>query len=157
VESCTPTPGNPELNLQLADGSRLFATMEVSSHPSVVIRKHRFELSSMRELEDRGLMDEGLRTGPRPLREPAPRLRHAAIAPREHRRTRRRNNPRPSPHGPTHGPRPRRHRRSPRRRSVPTTTCAITKVASTPHGLRSRTKVVRDPRPILHVRPLLRE
>ena len=52
--------GNPELNLQLADGSRLFATMEVSSHPSVVIRKHRFELSSMRELEDRGLLDEGL-------------------------------------------------------------------------------------------------
>ena len=39
--------GNPELNLQLADGSRLFATMEVSSHPSVVIRKHRFELSSI--------------------------------------------------------------------------------------------------------------
>ena len=52
--------GNPELNLQLPDGSRLFATMEVSSHPSVVIRKHRFELSSMRELEDRGLLDEGL-------------------------------------------------------------------------------------------------
>ncbi len=51
---------NPELNLQLADGSRLFATMEVSSRPSVIIRKHRFELSSLRELEDRGLIDEGL-------------------------------------------------------------------------------------------------
>ena len=51
---------NPELNLQLADGSRLFATMEVSARPSVVIRKHRFELSSMAELEHHGLIDEGI-------------------------------------------------------------------------------------------------
>src|SRR4051794_6417876 len=52
---------NPELNLQLPDGSRLFATMEVSARPSVIIRKHRFELSSLDELESRGLIDEALR------------------------------------------------------------------------------------------------
>lgn len=52
---------NPELNLQLPDGSRLFATMEVSARPSVVIRKHRFELSSLDELEARGLLDLALR------------------------------------------------------------------------------------------------
>jgi Flp pilus assembly CpaF family ATPase len=51
---------NPELNIQLPDGSRLFATMEVSSRPSVIIRKHRFELSSLAELEDNGLVDEAL-------------------------------------------------------------------------------------------------
>lgn len=32
---------HPELNLQLPDGSRLFAAMEVSSHPTVVVRKGR--------------------------------------------------------------------------------------------------------------------
>lgn len=52
---------NPELNLQLPDGSRLFATMEVSARPSVVIRKHRFELSSLDELQARGLLDLALR------------------------------------------------------------------------------------------------
>ncbi len=51
---------NPELNIQLPDGSRLFAAMEVSSRPTVIIRKHRFELSSLRELEDNGLVDEAL-------------------------------------------------------------------------------------------------
>lgn len=51
---------NPELNLQLPDGSRLFATMEVSSRPSVIIRRHRFELSSLVELEEHGLVDEAL-------------------------------------------------------------------------------------------------
>ncbi len=50
----------PEVNLQLPDGSRLFATMEVSSRPSVVIRKHRFELSSLAELVDRSMLDSGL-------------------------------------------------------------------------------------------------
>ena len=49
---------NPELNLQLPDGSRLFATMEVSARPSVVIRRHRFELSSLAELADRGMVDD---------------------------------------------------------------------------------------------------
>ena len=51
----------PEVNVQLQDGSRLFATMEVSARPSVVIRKHRFELSSLAELENRGLIDFCLR------------------------------------------------------------------------------------------------
>jgi Flp pilus assembly CpaF family ATPase len=51
---------NPELNLQLPDGSRLFAMMEVSARPSVIIRKHRFELSSLAELEEHGLVDHSL-------------------------------------------------------------------------------------------------
>jgi Flp pilus assembly CpaF family ATPase len=51
---------NPELNLQLPDGSRLFATMEVSARPSVVIRRHRFELSSLDELARRGMVDDEL-------------------------------------------------------------------------------------------------
>ena len=51
---------NPELNLQLPDGSRLFATMEVSARPSVVIRRHRFELSSLDELTARGMVDDEL-------------------------------------------------------------------------------------------------
>lgn len=46
---------NPELNLQLPDGSRLFAAMAVSQHPSLIIRRHRFDLSSLRELEERGM------------------------------------------------------------------------------------------------------
>ena len=51
---------NPEVNLQLPDGSRLFATMEVSSRPSVIIRRHRFELSSLDELRGNGLIDRAL-------------------------------------------------------------------------------------------------
>ena len=45
---------NPELNLQLPDGSRLFAVMEVAARPSLSIRKHQFELSSLTDLEYRG-------------------------------------------------------------------------------------------------------
>lgn len=51
---------NPELNMQLPDGSRLFATMDVSARPSLIIRKHRFALSSLAELQDRGLVDRAL-------------------------------------------------------------------------------------------------
>jgi pilus assembly protein CpaF len=51
---------NPELNLQLSDGSRLFATMAVSARPSVVIRKHRFELSSLSQLRDRAMFDDAV-------------------------------------------------------------------------------------------------
>lgn len=51
---------HPELNLMLPDGSRLFAAMEVSARPSVIIRRHRFELSSLDELADRGLIDDAL-------------------------------------------------------------------------------------------------
>jgi pilus assembly protein CpaF len=50
-------PAHPELNLQLPDGSRLFAAMEVSSHPTMIIRRHRFEFSSLRELAERRMME----------------------------------------------------------------------------------------------------
>jgi pilus assembly protein CpaF len=50
----------PELNFQLADGSRLFAVMDVSTRPSLVIRKHLFSLASIDELRERGMIDHGL-------------------------------------------------------------------------------------------------
>lgn len=49
-------PSHPELNLQLQDGSRLFAAMEVSSHPTLIIRKHRFDYSSMSQLVELGML-----------------------------------------------------------------------------------------------------
>jgi Flp pilus assembly CpaF family ATPase len=49
-------PSHPELNLQLPDGSRLFAAMEVTSHPTLIIRRHRFEISHLGQLVERGLM-----------------------------------------------------------------------------------------------------
>ena len=52
---------NPELNLQLPDGSRLFAAMAVSQHPTLVIRRHRFDLSSLTELEQRGMFNAEIR------------------------------------------------------------------------------------------------
>ena len=52
--------GTPELNMQLPDGSRLFATMEVSKRPSLIIRRHRFEISSLEELRRRGLLTQEL-------------------------------------------------------------------------------------------------
>src|SRR5262249_26860652 len=52
----------PELNFQLPDGSRLFAVMDVSTRPSLVIRKHLFSLSSLSELTERGMIDAGLRS-----------------------------------------------------------------------------------------------
>ena len=42
--------------MQLPDGSRLFATMDVSLRPSLVIRRHRFEISSLKELQLRGML-----------------------------------------------------------------------------------------------------
>ena len=45
-----------ECNLCLPDGSRLFAVMDVSSAPSLVIRKHQFHLSSLDELRRSGLL-----------------------------------------------------------------------------------------------------
>lgn len=50
-------PSHPELNLQLPDGSRLFAAMEVSSRPMMVIRRHRFEYSSLSELTSLQMMN----------------------------------------------------------------------------------------------------
>lgn len=49
-------PSHPELNLQLPDGSRLFAAMEVTSHPTLIIRRHRFEISHLGQLVERNLM-----------------------------------------------------------------------------------------------------
>jgi pilus assembly protein CpaF len=46
----------PELNMQLPDGSRLFAAIEVCSRPAVVIRRHRFTLSALHELRERELV-----------------------------------------------------------------------------------------------------
>jgi pilus assembly protein CpaF len=43
---------NPELNLQLNDGSRLFATMEVALRPSLIIRRHGFDISNLEQLRD---------------------------------------------------------------------------------------------------------
>jgi pilus assembly protein CpaF len=50
----------PELNIQLPDGSRLFAVMEVSARPSLSIRKHQFELSTLTDLEYRGTVTQSL-------------------------------------------------------------------------------------------------
>ena len=47
-----------ECNLCLEDGSRLFAVMDVSQHPSLIIRKHQFHLSSLSELMRGGLMSD---------------------------------------------------------------------------------------------------
>ena len=48
----------PELNLQLPDGARLFAVMEVAARPSVTIRKHQFDLAYLSDLRARGGFDE---------------------------------------------------------------------------------------------------
>ena len=49
-----------ECNLCLPDGSRLFAVMDVSASPSVVIRKHQFALSSLDELRRGGSLTDEL-------------------------------------------------------------------------------------------------
>jgi pilus assembly protein CpaF len=50
----------PELNLRLPDGSRLFAIMEVSARPSLTIRKHQFDLAYLGDLRKRGTIDRAL-------------------------------------------------------------------------------------------------
>lgn len=47
---------HPELNLQLRDGSRVFAAMDVSMHPTLIIRRHRFEYSHLNELVHNHMM-----------------------------------------------------------------------------------------------------
>ena len=54
--------GTPELNMQLPDGSRLFAVMEVSTRPSLIVRRHRFELSSLDELRELGVFDHDVQS-----------------------------------------------------------------------------------------------
>ncbi|MEV3854958.1 ATPase, T2SS/T4P/T4SS family [Streptomyces sp. NPDC050095] len=52
--------GMPRLNLQLPDGSRLFAVMAVTGRVSLTIRRHRFPAASMAELVRLGVCDEDL-------------------------------------------------------------------------------------------------
>ncbi|MFJ9174937.1 CpaF family protein [Streptomyces sp. NPDC102360] len=49
--------GMPRLNLQLPDGSRLFAVMAVTGRVSLTIRRHRFPATSMGELVRLGVCD----------------------------------------------------------------------------------------------------
>lgn len=50
----------PELTMQLPDGSRLHAIREVSGRPCVSIRRHKFELSFLGELVERGMLTSEL-------------------------------------------------------------------------------------------------
>ncbi len=52
--------GQPTLNLQLPDGSRLFAVMGVTARPSVSIRRHRYPNLSLSDLVALGTIDDGL-------------------------------------------------------------------------------------------------
>ncbi|WWR54864.1 ATPase, T2SS/T4P/T4SS family [Streptomyces sp. SCSIO 30461] len=52
--------GAPRLNLQLPDGSRLFAVMAVTGRVSLTIRRHRFPAASMAELVRLEVCDEQL-------------------------------------------------------------------------------------------------
>jgi len=53
--------GSPSLNLQLPDGSRLFAVMAVTSRPCVAIRRHRFPKVFLDDLVRLGSIDLALR------------------------------------------------------------------------------------------------
>ena len=52
--------GNPKLNLQLRDGSRLFAVMGVSRRPALAIRRHRYTKLTLRDLVGMGTLDDAL-------------------------------------------------------------------------------------------------
>lgn len=53
-------PGRPSLNLQLPDGSRLFAVAWVCDRPAVAIRRHRFMKATLADLLRLGAIDVGL-------------------------------------------------------------------------------------------------
>jgi Flp pilus assembly CpaF family ATPase len=53
--------GRPSLNLQLPDGSRLFAVAWVCDRPAVAIRRHRFLKVTLDDLVRLGAIDLGLR------------------------------------------------------------------------------------------------
>ncbi|HET6952052.1 MAG TPA: ATPase, T2SS/T4P/T4SS family [Acidimicrobiales bacterium] len=53
--------GSPSLNLQLPDGSRLFAVMAVTARPCVAIRRHRFPKVFLDDLVGLGSIDLALR------------------------------------------------------------------------------------------------
>ena len=50
----------PQLNLQLPDGSRLFATAWVCGRPSLAIRRHRYLKVDLADLEGLGAIDRGV-------------------------------------------------------------------------------------------------
>ena len=50
----------PQLNLQLPDGSRLFATAWVCGRPCLAIRRHRYLKVDLADLEGLGAIDRGL-------------------------------------------------------------------------------------------------
>ncbi|MFI0769227.1 CpaF family protein [Streptomyces sp. NPDC021218] len=52
--------GVPRLNLQLPDGSRLFAVMAVTGRVSLSVRRHRFPAASMDDLVRLGVCDEAM-------------------------------------------------------------------------------------------------
>src|SRR5436189_37590 len=51
---------NEQLNLQLPDGSRLFATAWVCGRPCLAIRRHRYLKVDLADLEGLGAIDRGL-------------------------------------------------------------------------------------------------
>jgi pilus assembly protein CpaF len=53
-------PGRPSLNLQLPDGSRLFAVAWVCDRPALAIRRHRLLRVSLADLIRLGAIDQGL-------------------------------------------------------------------------------------------------
>jgi Flp pilus assembly CpaF family ATPase len=53
--------GCPRLNLQLRDGSRLFAVMGVSRRPALAIRRHRYTKLTLEDLVGLGTLDAALR------------------------------------------------------------------------------------------------
>jgi len=53
--------GAPRLNLQLPDGSRLFAVMAVSARPALSVRRHRYLRLTLDELVATGTLDAALR------------------------------------------------------------------------------------------------
>ena len=53
-------PTRPQLNLQLPDGSRLFAIAWVCDRPSLAIRRHRYMKVTLGDLEGLGAIDRGL-------------------------------------------------------------------------------------------------
>jgi len=53
-------PSRPELNLQLPDGSRLFAAAWVCERPCLAIRRHRFMKVTLDDLVRLGAVDRGL-------------------------------------------------------------------------------------------------
>lgn len=52
--------GSPGVNVELPDGSRLFAVMAVTGRPSVSIRRHRFSHVTLERLRELGTVDSGL-------------------------------------------------------------------------------------------------